>query len=203
MKKGSYSESLKANTKELQKIQKDIDATIEKTKQLDFIKKKIDFAKRSAEIISSIELEMIDEVKEKMRAKTMEYFNRLIWKENTYSKIELDDNYKLELYHIDGYPSVGSCSAAERALLALSFTLALQEVSGYNSMLFIDTPVGRVDSENREKFAKTLTEISNEKQIIMTFTTSEYSKEIEEVFEPVESSKYILETKDEKETYLG
>ena len=203
MKKGSYSESLKANTIELQKIQKDIDATIEKTKQLDFIKKKIDFAKRSAEIISSIELEMIDEVKEKMRAKTMEYFNRLIWKENTYSKIELDDNYKLELYHIDGYPSVGSCSAAERALLALSFTLALQEVSGYNSMLFIDTPVGRVDSENREKFAKTLTEISNEKQIIMTFTTSEYSKEIEEVFEPVESSKYILETKDEKETYLG
>lgn len=203
MKKGSYSESLKANTKELQKIQKDIDVTIEKTKQLDFIKKKIDFAKRSAEIISSIELEMIDEVKEKMRAKTMEYFNRLIWKENTYSKIELDDNYKLELYHIDGYPSVGSCSAAERALLALSFTLALQEVSGYNSMLFIDTPVGRVDSENREKFAKTLTEISNEKQIIMTFTTSEYSKEIEEVFEPVESSKYILETKDEKETYLG
>ena len=202
MKKGSYRESLKANEKELQNIQKDIDTTIEKTKQLDYIKDKIKFAKKAEEIIKSIELEMIDEVKEKMRVKTMEYFNHLIWKKNTYGNIELDDNYKLELYHVDGYPSVGSCSAAERALLALSFTLALQEVSGYNSMLFIDTPVGRVDSENREKFAKTLSEISCKKQIIMTFTTSEYSKEIEEVFEPVKSSKYILETKDEKETYL-
>lgn len=142
------------------------------------------------------------EVRDKMTEETMNTFSELLWKKDTYSHIELDDNYQLELYHKDGYPSVGSCSAAERALLALSFTLALQKVSGYDSMLFIDTPVGRVDSENRENFAKVLEKVSENKQIIMTFSTSEYSSEIENIFGPIASSKEKLITKNERETYL-
>lgn len=189
--------------KELEEIQKKINKAIQEQQELRYINDKISFAKKSRTIVEEIEQEMMLEVKNKMISVTMDIFKDLLWKKDTYDHIELDENYRLELYHKDGLPCVGSCSAAERALLALSFTLALQQVSGYDSMLFIDTPVGRVDTENRANFAKMLSEISRNKQIIMTFTTSEYSNEIKEVFEEEEHSILMLNTNDERETFLS
>lgn len=200
---GSYKAQININTTELEKLQKEINKIIKKEEQLKEINDKIDFAKRSKDIVEEIENEIIENVKNKMKNETMNNFDNLIWKKDTYSHITLDNDYNLELYHRDGLPSVGSCSAAERSLLALSFTLALQEVSGYNSMLFIDTPVGRVDTENRKNFANMLVDISREKQVILTFTTSEYSAEIEEILEPVSNKIIELETRDEKETVLS
>lgn len=135
---------------------------------------------------------MMDEVRDKLVAETMRIFTDLEWKKDSYSKIELDENYNLELYDMDGYPTVGICSAGERALLALSFTLALQKIAGYDSMLFIDTPVGRIDSENRKNFANVLTNVAKSKQVIVTLISSEYSKEIQNAFEPIYSSFYEL-----------
>lgn len=88
-------------------------------------------------------------------------------------------------------------------MLALSFTLALQKVSGYHSMLFIDTPVGRVDLENRANFAAVLRQLSQDKQIIITFTPSEYSQEIRDILEPHISTFKELKTTDESEVYIG
>ena len=67
-------------------------------------------------------------------------------------------------------------------LLALAFTLAIQEVSNFDNLLFIDTPVGKISDENRENFANVLLDISTHKQIILQFTPSEYSSEIRDVF---------------------
>lgn len=69
-------------------------------------------------------------------------------------RIELSDGYRLSLYDCAGYSCAGTCSAAERALLALSFTLAMHEVSGFESPLFIDTPIARASGENRANFAR-------------------------------------------------
>lgn len=200
---GCNNRDIENHEKKLAEVQKDIDKIIQEQKELKYINDKINFAKRSRSIVEEIEQEMMLEVKEKMTTVTMEIFKDLLWKKDTYDHIELDKNYRLELYHKDGFPSVGSCSAAERALLALSFTLALQKVSGYDSMLFIDTPVGRVDTENRSNFAEILSDIAKGKQIIMTFTTSEYSSEIQEVFEEKTNSILILETNDERETFFS
>lgn len=199
---GCYKSDIDKYKKELDEVQNKINKMIQEQKELKYINDKISFAKRSRSIVEEIEQEMMSEVKDKMTSVTMDIFKDLLWKKDTYDHIELDENYRLELYHKDGIPSVGSCSAAERALLALSFTLALQRVSGYDSMLFIDTPVGRVDTENRSNFAKMLSEISKNKQIIMTFTTSEYSAEIQEVFEEKVHSILTLDTTDERETFL-
>ena len=69
---------------------------------------------------------------------------------------------------------MGSSSAGERVLLALSFTLALQKISKHDSLLYIDTPIGRVDTENRINFIDALIKVSQSKQVILTFTPSEY-----------------------------
>lgn len=187
---------------QLVEIKKKRDKYIEEKKEFSAIKKKIDFAQKAKEIVENIEFEMMEEVKEKITQITMDIFNKLQWKENSFSYVKLDDNYKLELYDSNNYPSIGTCSAGERALLALSFTLAVQKVARYDSMLVIDTPVGRIDSENRAKFAEVLKNISMNKQVIITFTTSEYSKEIKNIFENISASYVELVTEDEKVTRL-
>ena len=134
-------------------------------------------------IIASIESEIISDVKSQMESETMQLFNDLVWKENTYGRIEFDDNFRLNLFSKGSDIScIDTTSAAERELLALAFTIALHRVSGHDSPLFIDTPVGRVSDNNRENFAKTLVDVSTQKQIVLAFTPSEYSEEIKGFF---------------------
>lgn len=178
------------------------DKALEKEEDCKKIKAKLAFADRAKEIIESVKQEIIDEIKSEMEISTTDKFTNLVWKANTYSHIELDDNYKLDLRHIDNYSCLGSCSAAERALLALSFTLAIHEVSGFDSLLFIDTPVSRVSDVNRSNFADVLRSVSTNKQIIMTFTPDEYSSDISEKFDGYYSSYRKLQMIDEKYTEL-
>lgn len=188
--------------KQLERVDGELAKAIENQEELKALKKEIAFATESRSIVDSIETEMMQEVREKMTDATLKIFKLLDWKTETFSHIVLDDTYVLELFDTYGYPMVGACSAAERALLALSFTLALQKVSGYDSMLFIDTPVGRVDLENRANFATVLSQIAENKQVIMTFTPSEYSQEIKNVLEPCASTFKELKTIDESETFI-
>lgn len=188
--------------KNLRGIEADLKSAIENQEGLKVLERQISFAEKARCIVRSIEEEMMAEAKDKMTKETMNIFKELDWKTETFSHIVLDDSYALELYDNYGYPMVGACSAAERALLALSFTLALQKVSGYDSMLFIDTPVGRVDLENRANFATVLKQLSQNKQVIITFTPSEYSQEIKDTLEPYVSTFKELKTTDESSIYI-
>ncbi len=189
--------------KELKQSAAELSRAIESQKELKSLEQQINFAEKAKAVVMEIEEEMMGETKEEITRATMGIFQELDWKTETFSHIELDASYALELYDKYGYPMVGACSAAERALLALSFTLALQKVSGYHSMLFIDTPVGRVDLENRASFAAVLRQLSQDKQIIITFTPSEYSQEIRDILEPHISTFKELKTTDESEVYIG
>ena len=113
-----------------------------------------------------------------MEKETLEAFTKLLWKKNAFSKVEILEDYTFRLLDNYGTQTLGSCSAAERALLALSFTLALQKVSMHDSLLFIDTPIGRVDEDNRLNFVNTLCEIAKSKQVILTFTPTEYDENV-------------------------
>lgn len=178
--------------KNREQIEKELDKALEKDKEFHHINSLLQLAKNSQQIVTSIESEMMAEVREQMESRTMDYFRKLIWKKDVYDHITLNEKYQLDLIHRNGYSCVGSCSAAERSLLALSFTLALHEVSGFSALLFIDTPVSRVSGENRSNFAKVLKEVSLEKQLIMAFTPDEYSESVSSVFQPISSSSVIL-----------
>ena len=156
----------------------------------------ITFASKAKEIIASIEFEMMSEVRKKMERRTMDFFSSLIWKKGVYDHITLDEKYQLDLIHRDGYSCVGSCSAGERSLLALSFTLALHEVSGFNSLLFIDTPVSRLTGQNRINFANVLQQVSKEKQLIMAFTPDELSESVRNILVPIAATSVHLTMND-------
>lgn len=180
---GSYGEMIKTLNGQIDNLRKDESKAIGEMRTLDEVKKYKAFAEDAAVIISSIEAEIIGDVKSQMETETMRLFDELLWKENTYGRIEFEDNFKLNLFSKGTNIScIDTTSAAERELLALAFTIALHRVSGHDSPLFIDTPVGRVSDHNRENFAKTLVDVSTQKQIVLAFTPSEYSEEIKGFF---------------------
>lgn len=182
--------------KELQEVNEKLSKALSKEEECKRLESLINFANDSKNVVAKIEEEMMQEVRTKMEMRTMGYFDKLIWKKGIYDYIVLDEKYQLDLIHRDGYPCVGSCSAAERSLLALAFTLALHEVSGFNSLLFIDTPVARVSGENRYNFANVLKEVSRDKQLILAFTPDEYSENIQSIFSLIASSSVHLRMKE-------
>lgn len=199
---GVAKDQLKKAEDKKAELTNELNKALAKNKECARLRQLIDFANKGRNIIGDVEKDMMDEVRRKMEERTTYYFNELIWKKNTYDHIRLDKDFQLDLIHKDGYSCVGTTSAAERALLALSFTLALHEVSGFNSLLFIDTPVARVSDINRINFANVLCEVSKDKQIIMTFTPDEYSPEIKNIFDPAAKTKSELTLKDEKITVV-
>jgi len=157
---------------------KKLKSLIEKNKQLEKINNQAEYCKKCRNILNEIRIDLLEESRQEMEKETFDTFSRLLWKKDAFSKVEILEDYTFLLLDKYGSQTLGSCSAAERALLALSFTLALQKVSMHDSLLFIDTPIGRVDQDNRLNFVNTLCEIAKGKQVILTFTPVEYDEKV-------------------------
>lgn len=157
---------------------KKLKSLIDKNQQLEKINKQAEYCKKCRNILKETRLDLLAESRFEMENETFDTFAKLLWKKDAFSKVEILEDYTFRLLDNYGSQTLGSCSAAERALLALSFTLALQKVSMHDSLLFIDTPIGRVDEDNRLNFINTLCEIAKSKQVILTFTPTEYDEKV-------------------------
>lgn len=177
-KKGVEEEHKKKLDNDLYNQSKVLKSLIEKNKQLEKINQQAEYCKKCRNVLKETRLDLLEESRREMEQETFDAFSRLLWKKDTFSKVEILEDYTFRLLDKYGSQTLGSCSAAERALLALSFTLALQKVSMHDSLLFIDTPIGRVDPDNRQNFVNTLCEIAKEKQVILTFTPAEYDDKV-------------------------
>ena len=177
-KKGIEEEHKKKLDNDLYNQSKVLKSLIEKNKQLEKINQQAEYCKKCRNVLKETRLDLLEESRREMEQETFDAFSRLLWKKDTFSKVEILEDYTFRLLDKYGSQTLGSCSAAERALLALSFTLALQKVSMHDSLLFIDTPIGRVDEDNRLNFVNTLCEIAKSKQVILTFTPTEYDEKV-------------------------
>ena len=177
-KKGIEEEHKKKLDNDLYNQSKVLKSLIEKNKQLEKINQQAEYCKKCRNVLKETRLDLLEESRREMEQETFDAFSRLLWKKDTFSKVEILEDYTFRLLDKYGSQTLGSCSAAERALLALSFTLALQKVSMHDSLLFIDTPIGRVDPDNRQNFVNTLCKIAKEKQVILTFTPAEYDDKV-------------------------
>ena len=169
------------NEKAKEEEDKKLRALTAKNDELKGLLKKKDFCEKCIKLMRESMKEILDECRESIQKETFLIFDRLIWKKDSFSKVEILEDYTFRLLDMYGNQALGSCSAAETALLALSFTLALQEVSKHDSLLFIDTPIGRVGKENRINFMNILLEIAKEKQVILTFTPTEYDTTVQTI----------------------
>lgn len=180
---------IKSCEEKQKELEEELENALKKEKKSGKLRKDIEFCSEAHNIIKDTKEVIMKITREKIEKVTQEIFFDLVWKSKTFKEIHILDSYDLELIHTMGYECLGSISAAERELLALSFTLALHEVSGFDSPFIIDTPVARVTDENRENLGRIFANVGEKKQIILLFTPNEYSEEISKVMDKKSSSR--------------
>ena len=200
---GSVKEQKKMQEHNIKLLTEKYNESLGKENKAKVVKNQISFCEKALSSIKKTKNDIMNETKAKIQFETNKIFFDLIWKKETFKDVEIDDNYNINLIHSKGYNCLGSISAAERELLALSFTLALHRISGFDSPILIDTPVARVSDDHRENFANIFLEVSKNKQVILLFTPAEYSEEISNILEEKINSKYEINLlADESETNI-
>lgn len=190
-KKSHFEVKLEDAKKELADAKSEYQEALAGNNKCNELRKKLEWTNKAINTIRAVKDTIVNDVKKQIQDETMDIFDRLIWKKGVYDHVELDNDFHLKLFHVSGESCLNSCSAAERELLALAFTIAIHHVSGYDNLLFIDTPVGRVSDLNRENFAKVLLDVSKNKEMMLSFTPDEYSAEVSDIMKPNIVSSFI------------
>ena len=159
-----------------EKAEADYNDAVEKSLALKELSDQRVFCKECIRVLHETSEEVLKECREEMQERTFSTFCHILAsKKGEYDRVEIAKDYTFKLFDKYGNQTLGSCSAGETNILAYSFTLALQDITGKDTLLFIDTPLGRISDDNRETILKSLLEISETRQIILFFTPSEYT----------------------------
>ncbi len=194
---------IKVAKREKKKREEKLDKEREKEDKADYLNLQEDFTKEAIDYVVKMKKSIMDDTRYQLESLTKKYFFDLIWKKETYKNVKIDENYNVDLIHKDGYSCYGTAGAAVRQFFALSFTLALHKISGFDAQLIIDTPVGRTSGRHRKNLADTMKQVSENKQIILLFTPDEYDKKISKRLDPVASNRFKLKMiEEENETNL-
>lgn len=176
---GALYEREKRAVESFEKTKRQFDAAVKRERKAQEIRDQRDFCIAALDVVRKTRQDIMAETRERIEEKTQELFFDLAWKRDTFRAVEIEPDYSINLIHSMGYECLGSVSAGERELLALSFTLALHDVSGFDSPILIDTPLARISGKHRENFGKVLARVSRDKQAILLLTPAEYSKDVE------------------------
>jgi len=182
---------------ELQAIEEKRSAALKKMGEHEDIRKQVAVIEMLHSHFKRIKSSIMDAMKREIEETTWGFFDRMIWKKNTFGSLAISDSYDISVYNRDGAEMTGSLSATEQMALAYAFTLAIHKASGKNCPLVIDSPLGRVSDTNRENMAAALKEVSKTKQIIMLFTPDEYSEEVRKLYDGTAVVKELSLSEDE------
>ena len=155
------------------------------SKILTFLDKSIDYAKQ-------IKDEIMQEVRTKIEEKTKEQFFNLIWNKEAFQDVVIDNEYNISVIHHSGREGIGTLSAGQRQVLALSFIAALKQISGFNTPIIIDTPLGRISKEPKNNIAKKLPNYLEGSQVTMLVTEEEYTPEVRDLLKSRVQKEYRI-----------
>lgn len=183
--KTSESEGLK---KLIEAKQTEFERAMKKKEVAGKIRNEMAFCEEMLKIAKKAKDELIEETRLEVQEKTQEKFFRMNWVSSKYTGVVLNKNYEVNVTHETGYSGIGSLSGSELVLLALSYILALHDLSNLSSPLIIDTPTYNMEGDNLTNFAQVLSTLSIDKQIVLMLTPKEYAIQLEEVFNPVRAT---------------
>jgi DNA sulfur modification protein DndD len=152
----------------------------------------LDFCEDALAVATGAKEKVMEDVRREIEQQTREHFLNMIWKEKTYANVEIGDDYNVSVKHVSGCESIGTLSAGERQVLALSFVAALNNVSGFDAPLIIDTPLGRISSEPRTRIAKALPSCFPNRQVILLMTDEEYTPMVRDALKDHVSKEFSI-----------
>lgn len=176
---------------ELKNKKEEFEKQAKKEKKGREINNLIEFCERSKAHASSVKSKIMDEIRQEISKETEEHYHELHWKEGEKIDIRIDEDYQIYAFQ-DDHNKFGTFAAGERALLAMSFMVALNHVSGFRVPIIMDTALGRISSEPRKNFSKNIATYLKNNQIILLFTQSEFSPEVKENLLSAINHQYII-----------
>jgi len=178
--------------KENTRFDTDLSKELKKEHKNEVIVQYIIFCKKCIQVLAKMKDDIMEEVRGEIEEKTRSQFFELIWKKSSYKDVKIDQDYNISVYNRDGLSSLGTLSKGETQVLALSFMAALNKVSGFNSPIIIDTPLGRISKEPKEKIASKLSDYLKGKQVVLLVTDEEYTKEVRKKLYNRVGEEYII-----------
>ncbi len=165
----------------INETQKDIDKVAAQDDRLKRQMKEARFAKACYAAAQKLHAELTSEVREKVATSLGQHFFEMIWKPDSFRAVTMDERYKISVEEkTSGQNILDALSSGEREVLALAFSLALSEVSGYELPMVIDTPISRLSADVQTNMCDVMVEASTPKpgeephQLIMLMTDVEY-----------------------------
>ncbi len=189
---GGEEREIKHLEKELSKHHKLLERALEHDKRRKDLLAQIRLLNQAHDTLSKIREELVSEIRERIEKKTKEYFKQLIWKKGTYERIEISSDYQVNVFNTRGMSALGTLSAGEQQVLALSFMAALATISGFSAPVVIDTPIGRISGEPRNNIADSLPKYLSNTQLILLMTDTEYTPEVKARLHPRVGKEYRL-----------
>lgn len=156
---------------------------------------KSEFIGRASDKIGEIKHEILESVRAETEDRLERYYNDLIWKNEDY-EVLLTDEYEIRLYGPNGRKNLGSLSAGERQVLALSFMASLSKISGFAAPVIIDTPLGRISSDPKQRIAQNVPDYLSDSQVTFLMTDVEYSEDVRAYISNEVSNEYHLDFHD-------
>lgn len=132
-------------------------------------------------ILCTNALKVCEDLKEYIKEKKLKMvsqacynlFNETIRKNNFITDISIDNDFILHLYSNNKQISESYLSAGEKQILISCIIWAMFKISGRREMFVFDTPLARLDEENRAGFSKNIiATISG--QVVVLSTDSEF-----------------------------
>lgn len=198
------SEEIKLKIKEIEKESKNIDSEVSSSLiELETLEKKIDSEKKeenSFNIARKI-LRVSSEYKKKQIGSTLlkiadlsvKKFQEINKKENYISKIIIEpETFNIILFDNNGLQKdISTLSAGEKQLLISAIVWSIFKLSDRNNLFTFDTPLARLDKENRKLFVeKILNTISD--QVLILSTDQEIVEKTYQILKPNISKEYLL-----------
>jgi len=172
------------------------DKELKKEERHKKLRKILLFCNNSLDDLKKIKNRIMEEVLTEVEENTKKQFLDLIWKKDTYVDVKISENYQISVIDKYGMGGIGTLSAGERQILALSFIAALNTVSGFNIPIIIDTPLGRLSKEPKKNIASNLLNYLKNKQVILLVTDEEYNSEVKDKLSKSVGKEYIINFKE-------
>ena len=127
----------------------------------------------------TIKYEILHDVREDVRKTCEEIFMKIIARGDELKKINIKDSYEMEV--LDQYDNniIGTLSAGQYLFLSLAYIAAVRTITDTNFPMIIDSPLGKIDGEQRLFAAKILPVYLEDIQMSLFVTNVEIDASIE------------------------
>lgn len=185
---------------EINRLTKERDDILNNITEKNDLIDQLKFCEEAIEVIEDLDKNL----KKNILNKIIEIISKQIinnnFSDDKFKHVMIDDNFDVSLKDYLGDKIIpGDLSGGEKRILALSFIVALNNISGFDLPLFIDAPFSALDNKNKQIFMDNLPLFTKDKQIIFLFIGDDYKDYVEDMIKPYRNKKIELV---KKQTYI-